>query len=103
MQIRKRLRYPPYYYLAQIKIKSKEYELAKKEANLVVSFLKKHLSPTSMILGPSTSNLFRINNIYHFEILIKYRKDEFLLKTLKELDELFILNKKVEIDIDLSY
>lgn len=56
-----------------------------------------------MILGPSTSNLFRINNIYHFEILIKYRKDEFLLKTLKELDELFILNKKVEIDIDLSY
>lgn len=103
MQIRKRLRYPPYYYLAQIKIKSKEYELAKKKANLVVSFLKKHLSPTSMILGPSTSNLFRINNIYHFEILIKYRKDEFLLKTLKELDELFILNKKVEIDIDLSY
>lgn len=103
MQVRKKLKYPPYYYLTQIKIKSKIYEEAKKEANLVASYLKKHLNKESIVLGPTTSNLFRINNIYHFEIMVKYRKDPNLIPTLKELDQLFLINKKVDIDIDLSY
>lgn len=103
MQIRKRLKYPPYYYLAQIKIKSREYELARTEAVKVVSFLKKNLNPNTIILGPTTANMFRVNNIYHFEIMLKYRFDEKLKRTLQELDKIFILNKKVDIDIDLSY
>lgn len=103
MKIRHTLKYPPYYYLAHIVIKSKDYEEAKKEANKVANFLKKRLDLSSIILGPTTANMFRINNVYHFELMIKYRFDKNLRSSLKELDELYNLNKKVEIDIDLSY
>ncbi len=103
MQIRKQLKYPPYYYLAQIKIKSKEYELARAEATKVVNYLKKNLNPMTIILGPTTANMFRINNVYHFEIMLKYRFDEKLKRTLQELDQIFIMNKKVDIDIDIRY
>lgn len=103
MNIRKTLKYPPYYYLAHLVIKSKYYEEAKKEATNASNYLKQHLDKTSIILGPTTANMFRINNVYHFEIMIKYRFDSHLKQTLKELDEIFLLNKKVDIDIDMSY
>jgi len=103
MNIRKKLKYPPYYYLTHIVIKSKDYEEAKKEAHKVVLFLKPRLNSTTILLGPTIASMFRINNIYHFEILIKYRFDDQLKKALKELDQIFLLNKKVDIDIDLSY
>lgn len=102
MNIRHKLKYPPYYYLANIIIKSKEYDTAKQEANKVANYLKKNLDSTSIILGPTTSNLFKINNIYHFEIMIKYRFDSKLKTVMKELDQIFLLNKKAQIDIDLS-
>lgn len=44
--------------------------------------------------------MFVVNNVYHFELLIKYRFDENLIPTLKELDELILLNSKVQLDID---
>lgn len=102
MDIRKKLKYPPYYYLAQLVIKSKEYEEAREEANKIASYLKKYLDHSSIILGPTTASMFRINNIYHFEILIKYRFDDNLKRVLKELDQIFITNKKVDLDIDMN-
>ncbi len=103
MNIRKTLKYPPYYYLAHLEIKSKNYEEAKNESAKVAHFLKRKLDKTSIILGPTTANMFRINNVYHFEIMIKYRFDENLKPALKELDDLFLLNHKVSLDIDMSY
>ena len=103
MNIRKTLKYPPYYYLAHLVIKSKNYEEAKKEANKVTSFLKRNLDSTSIILGPTTANMFRVNNVYHFEIMIKYRFDKNLKPALKELDALFLLNKNVNLEFDMSY
>ena len=47
--------------------------------------------------------MFIVNKIYHFEILLKYRFDDKLMSTLKELDELLLLNKKVTMDIDFHY
>lgn len=103
MNIRKKLKYPPYYYLAHLVIKSKDYEQVRQEANKAASFLKKHLDSTSILLGPTPASMFRVNNIYHFEMMIKYRFDKNLKNTLKELDQIFLLNKKVELDIDLNY
>jgi len=103
MNIRKKLKYPPFYYLAHITIKSKDYEIAKSEASKVKSFLSTHIDSSSIILGPTTANMFRMNNVYHFEIMIKYRFDKKLKQALKELDQLFLLNRKAEIDIDLTY
>ena len=61
------------------------------------------LNKETIILGPTTANMFLVNGVYHFEILIKYRFDDKLIDTLKELDELVLLNKKVTMDIDFHY
>lgn len=102
MSIRKKLKYPPYYFLVSLKITSKSYEEASKESINTANFLRKNLSNSTIILGPTTANIFKVNNIYRFNIVIKYRFDEKLKPTLKELDKLFILNNKVNLEIDFN-
>lgn len=102
MNNRHKLNYPPYYYLCSIKISSREYEMVSSEANKVKKYLESHLSENTIILGPTTASVFKINNIYNFQIIIKYKKDDKLFKTLKELDNIFAINNKVNISIDTS-
>ena len=102
MKVRKILKYPPYYYLANIKIASKDYSEASKEATKVKNYLEKNLDSSSIILGPSTASNFKRNNIYRFSITIKYRFDQELLKSLKELDDIYATNKKVFLEIDIN-
>lgn len=102
MNIRKKLSYPPYYYLCGIKIVSKDYDECSKESKKVANYLKKNLSDTSIVLGPTIASMFRINNIYRFQIIIKYKKDSKLNNTLIELDKMYVINKKVNLEIDLS-
>ena len=99
---RHKLNYPPYYYLTSIKVTSKDYEIASIEANKIVKYLKNNLDSKTIILGPTTASMFKLNNIYRFQIIIKYKKDNNLDKILKELDNLYILNKQVNLEIDLS-
>lgn len=100
MDIRKKLKYPPYYFLTSLKIISSEYELASKEALKVKRFLESNLQKSTIILGPTTANVFRLNNTYRFQIILKYQKDESLISTLKDLEKIFMENKKVYLEID---
>ena len=100
MENRHKLDYPPYYYLTSIKITSKDYDLASKEVTKVKNYLIKNLNKTTIILGPTTANVFKINNIYRFQMILKYKKDDNLFRTLKELDKIYALNAKVNIEID---
>ncbi len=100
MNIRKTLKYPPFYYLVTVTIKSKNYENASKESQKVKNFLTHHIEPSSILLGPTTANMFLVNQVYHFEINIKYRFDNQLKNALKELDEIYLSNTLVSIDID---
>ncbi len=102
MAIRKKLKYPPYYYLTGIKVCSNTYEEASKEANKVYNFLKSNLNHEDYILGPTTAGIFRLKNIYRFQIIIKYRFDDKLNDTLKKLDELYAENKDVYLEIDMN-
>ncbi|MBR6133566.1 MAG: primosomal protein N' [Bacilli bacterium] len=97
---RKKLNYPPYYYLTSIKIASKDYELAGKEINKVRNYLEKKLSNNVIILGPTTANVFKINDVYRFQIIVKYKREPNLFNILKELDGLYMLNNKCNIEID---
>lgn len=99
MSIRKLLKYPPYFYLTLIKIASKDYELASKEATKVLKFLNSKLSDT-IILGPTTASMFKFNNVYRFQIILKYKNYETIKNTLIELDDLYKVNTKVNIEID---
>ena len=100
MNNRHKLDYPPYYFLTSVKIASKDYDLASKEIIKVKNYLFKNLANESIILGPTTASVFKMNNIYRFQIIIKYKKDPNLMKTLKQLDEIYSLNNKVNIEID---
>ena len=97
---RHKLDYPPYYFLTSLKIASKDYELASKEITKVKQYLQNKLDKDTIILGPTTASIFKINNIYRFQIILKYKKDSNLLDILKDLDEIYMLNNKVNIEID---
>lgn len=101
MKIRKMLKYSPYYYMALIKISSKDYEVARKESNLIASVLKKKLT-SSILLGPTTASMFRVNNVYHFQIIIKYKKEDFLYPTLESMLKYYGANRNVSISIDFN-
>ena len=101
MLIRKTLKYPPYYYLIQIKISSLKYETAKKESMTIKDHLKNNLSEQFIILGPSTANIFKLNNKYYFSIIIKYKKEENILEVLKNLTNNYLkTNTNVDININ---
>lgn len=102
MDIRKILKYPPYYYLVNIKVCSKDYDKASSNATKVGRYLKANLDSKSIILGPTTAVNFRLKNIYRFNITVKYRFDANLTKVLKDLDELFSTNKDVYLEIDFN-
>ena len=77
------------------------YDLASKEANKIKKSLERNLDK-EIILGPSPANVFKVNNIYRFGIIIKYKKDDKLYQILIKLIEHYRSNNKVVIDIDFN-
>lgn len=101
MKIRRELSYSPYYYMASIKIISKDYDKAKEESNKVGRFLKNKLI-NSIILGPTVCSVFKMNNLYRFNIIIKYKKEDNLYKALNYLQEHYKSMNNIKIDIDFN-
>ena len=102
MSIRKKLGYPPYYYLTLIKILSRDYQLCMKEANKVGEFLRKNLPSDVIVLGPSIASTFKVNNIYHFQCIIKYKKEDDIKEVLRTIDNIYKVNTKVRIEMDID-
>ncbi len=102
MNNRRMLKYPPYYYLIGIKIVANDYNLALENANKVANYLKNNILKEDIILGPTTANMFKFNNTYRFQIVIKYRFDDNLKKVLKEIDDIYLNDNKVNLEIDIN-
>ena len=102
MKIRKMLKYSPYYYMVLVSITSKDYELGFKEANKIGSYIRNNISSDSIVLGPTMANMFKVNNIYHYQIIIKYRKDDSLMKVLKFIIDMQVGNNKIDVSIDFN-
>ena len=99
MNFRKKLHYPPYYYLISILVTSKDEVLVNKEATKVFNYLKLHIDSKSLIYGPTFASIYKINNIYRMQIMIKYRYDNLVYQSLKYIDSIYALDKKVNIEI----
>ena len=99
MKIRKALKYPPYYNLCLIKVSGKDYDKVFEEANKISTYLKNHIK--DIVLGPSSANMPKLNNIYYVQIIIKFKNTKGIMNEL-----LFIKNmyKKGSINllIDLN-
>ena len=102
MKIRKLLNYSPYYFITLVKISCKDYEEGFKHANKIGEYLKNNLSKDTIILGPTMANMFKINNIYNYQCIIKYKKDDNLIKTLTNIDNIYKTNNVVNVEIDVE-
>ena len=102
MLVRKKLNYPPYYFITLIKISSKDFEYGIGESKKISIFLKKSLSNTTIILGPSIASVLKINNNYNFQVILKYKKDEKLYDALKDLIKIYEGNSKIKVELDFN-
>lgn len=101
LKIRKKLNYPPFCYLCLLKITSKDYKIASEMSYKIGDYLKKHIKD-EIVLGPSTANIFKMNNEYRFQIIIKYKDLKSIKKYLIMLQERFFNDKKVKLEIDFN-
>lgn len=102
MNFRKTLKYPPYYYLVSLKVIGNSYEETIENSKKVKSYLDNNLSKDILVLGPTTASVFKYNNEYRMQIIIKYKKEANLKTVLKEIDNMFITNKNIRLEVDFN-
>ena len=102
MNIRHKLKYPPYTFIATINIKSKSYDEAGNNANKIKKYITENIDKSSLVYGPTPASVFRVNNIYNFQVIVKYTHDDKLYDVLKKLDENYITNNEVNIEISFN-
>jgi len=101
MLIRKKLNYPPFCFIVLIKILAKDYQLGFKEAKKIGVYLRKNLV-NNIVLGPTAASLLKVNNIYHFQCLIKYKKRFDLEWPLKKILKHYQNNYKLKLEINFN-
>lgn len=101
MEVRRKLSYPPYYYLIYIKVIGKNYNKISVESNKIASILTRELK-NSKILGPTTCSVFKLNGLFRFGIIIKYKKEEKMEEVLQSLVNHYKGNQTVKVDIDVN-
>ena len=101
MKIRKQLKYSPYYYMTLVKVASKEEVVARMEIQKIYRSLGRNLK-SSILLGPTSAGLYKVNNIYYYQIIIKYKKEDALYPTLTKIVDYYKSNSKIKIMIDFN-
>ena len=101
MEVRRKLSYPPYYYLIYIKVIGKDYNKISIESNKIASILTRELK-NSKILGPTTCSVFKLNGLFRFGIIIKYKKEKKMEEVLQSLVNHYKGNQTVKVDIDVN-
>ena len=101
MEIRKKMKYPPYVYLCMIRISGKDATYLWQEALKIKKSLDRNLAE-DIILGPSNCSVFKLNNIFRYQIIIKYKKDMDLYDILEKIIDHYKSDIKLKIDIDFQ-
>ncbi len=101
MKIRKILKYPPYYNLTVIKLQSIDDLKCETEGKKIVDYLKKNKN--IIVLGPSVSIHAKINNVYNYQIIIKYKNKKEIAEALKFISNMYVNNKFVKVSINFNY
>ena len=98
MKIRKDLMYPPYYYICNLTMISDSFEKSRDTANVIKRYLDNNLDDSYIVLGPSVASIVKLKNKYRFNIMIKYKKNDLLMKVLKEIND----NNYSDVTIDIN-
>ncbi len=88
MKVRHQLAYPPYYYTVGLTLSHKNEEVLVQKSFEVLNLLKGQLSDQVKILGPTPKPIARTHNLYHYQIIIKYRFEDKLEDVLNQILDL---------------
>ena len=99
MAIRRSLAYPPYYFTVGLTLSHKDEQEVIKKSYEVMSLLRAELTDKIKILGPTPKPIARTHNLYHYQIIIKYRFEEHLESVLNQI--LDLTQKKENRDLRL--
>ena len=105
MFLRKQNEYPPYYYIALLTVSHEDVLKAMDTADKITTYIKRHVSPNTVVFGPSASPMSRINNRYRYQCLIKYKREPNLAVILKKLNETYGRNAAqsgLQLSIDVN-
>ena len=102
MSIRRELKYPPYYYICYVKISGKDNKYIYEESLKITKLFHNKLI-NMIILGPSPCTIFKLNNIYRYGIILKYKKDEDLREVLNKVIEHYKDNRKIDVNFNPSH
>ena len=100
IKIRKMLQYPPYTELILLKMISKDENTLKEESQKIKNYLER--KKQGKILGPTPSNLYKLNDRYHYQIMIKIKNKKDLYSSLIFLKDKYKDNKKFTLEIDVN-
>ncbi|WP_040228036.1 primosomal protein N' [Bhargavaea cecembensis] len=89
MANRKRFSYPPFYYITLIRFSHEDLLTVSDTAEKAVSWLSGKLGPDTAIIGPTASEVARVNNRYRYQCLIKYKKEPKLAGVLTDLVKIY--------------
>ena len=101
MQLRRVLKYPPFYYLCSIRISGCDPNYLQIEANKIKRSMERNFSHT-IILGPSPCSIFKVKKNYRYGIILKYKKEKDLSFVLEKILDHYKSNSKIKIDIDFN-
>lgn len=101
MYVRKKLNYPPFCFIALIKISSKDFNYGIGEAKKISNYLRQNLKNTS-VLGPSIASVLKVNNNYNFSVILKYKKEEKLYYFLNQIIKIYEGNAKIKVSLDFD-
>lgn len=102
IKIRKRLKYPPYFFIALLKVSGKDFNETLNQSKKIGNYIRKNKSEDMIVLGPSVGSVAKINNIYYFQIILKYRNKDKIIDLLNDLIIFTENNLKVKLDIDIN-
>lgn len=73
MGIRKQLAYPPYYFTVALTLSHKDEQQVQRKSFELLQIVRQHLSDKAKLLGPTPKPIARTHNLYHYQLIIKYR------------------------------
>jgi primosomal protein N' (replication factor Y) (superfamily II helicase) len=105
MSMRRKFKYPPYFYLVLITVSHENNVLAVQRTQKIAQLLMKYVNRNTVVLGPTPSPIPRIKDRYRYQCMIKYKNEPNLRPLLNKIMEYFsedVRKNNLLITVDLE-
>lgn len=103
MGIRRQLGYPPYYFTVGLTLSHKDEQTVVRKSFEVLQVLRSQLSDKIKVLGPTPKPVARTHNLYHYQIIVKYRFEDRLEKVLNQILDWTQLSENRELRLFIDH